>query len=173
MKKFIALIIAAFMMVSSFAVCEPIDPVSPYDRITMDMTDADVVALLGEGQEADAYLLFAESVLCAFYESGRLHAKAIAFGDIRDIAPFANIPMDKLKKLKQGALLEDVIAMIGSEGLEIMALNIADEENAGQRRVLAWQDADGEAVQMLFELDDGGWKLFAAVEIPAATAAGM
>ena len=129
------------------------------------MTKEAIEALAPLTQEGE-YLLFSGEVLLAFYESGRLKAKAMAFEDVRDIAPAASLPMEKIKKLKQGTEIDKVQAMIGAEGLEIMRMNLSDEDSSGVRRVLAWKDDDGEAVEMLFELDDNEWVLFAVVEIP-------
>ena len=46
-----------------------------------------------------------------------------------------------------------------------MKINLADEENAGVRRVLVWKTEAGNVVQALFELDDNEWVLFAIAEV--------
>ena len=70
--------------------------------------------------------------------------------------------------LRQGASIESVEELMGGSGREIAMLRLSDEENAGSRRVLAWANEAGDAMEALFELDDGQWVLFAAVRIPAA-----
>ena len=61
--------------------------------------------------------------------------------------------------------IDEVTEAFAAEGLEIMRINLADEENAGQRRVFVWKTNDGTVVQALFELDDNEWVLFAIAEV--------
>jgi len=128
---------------------------------------SDITALLGEGIHEGDYVIFSGEAACAFYESGRLRAKAVVFDAITDIAPTAEIPLDNLRKLRQGAHIDEITTLFGCEGLEIMKINLSDEEESGVRRVLAWQTEEKISVQALFELDDGEWVLFAIVESPA------
>jgi len=136
-----------------------------YDRIEMSKTKAELDDAFECAETEDGYFLYENSVLCAFYESGRLQAKTRVFESICDAAPVADIPLSKLSSYKQGMTIDEVTEAFGAEGLEIMRINLADEENAGQRRVLAWQTDAGIAVQALFELDDNEWVLFAIAEV--------
>jgi hypothetical protein len=113
----------------------------------------------------DGYFLLENEVLLSFYESGRLEAKTRFFENAADVSPIANIPLDKIAKYKQGMTIDEVTEAFAAEGLEIMRINLADEENAGQRRVFVWKTNDGTVVQALFELDDNEWVLFAIAEV--------
>ena len=61
--------------------------------------------------------------------------------------------------------IDDVTSAFGAEGLEIMKINLADEDDAGVRRVLVWKTEKNVVVQALFELDDNEWVLFAIAEV--------
>ncbi len=136
-----------------------------YEQIEMGFTKAELDEKYKCAETEDGYFLYEGKVLCAFYESGRLQAKARAFENAGEIAPTANIPLTKLSSYKQGMSIEKVTEAFGVEGLEIMKINLADEEDAGVRRVLVWKTEAGNVVQALFELDDNEWVLFAIAEV--------
>lgn len=136
-----------------------------YEQIEMTFTKAELDEKYDCTENEDGYFLYENEILCAFYESGRIQAKARAFENAGDIAPVANIPLDRLSSYKQGMTIEKVTEAFGAEGLEIMKINLADEENAGVRRVLVWKTEAGNVVQALFELDDNEWVLFAIAEV--------
>ena len=166
-KRGLLLVLAILFAWNACAFCESADEMPAYEQIEMSMTLEDVSLLLGEGRAEGDYLVFAESVICAFYESGRLQAKAMAYESLSEISPETSASTESLKSLKQGKTMEEVTAVLGAEGAEIMSINLSDEEDAGVRRVLAWHYAAGGGVQALFEEDEGEWKLFAIVGIPA------
>lgn len=166
MKKVLACLILLASFFSGICFSEEAE-VSAYDRIEMSFMKEEIVNLFGEGVREGEYEIFSGEVMCAFYESGRLMAKGLVYEAVCDIAPVADIPLESLKKLKQGAMISEITELFGCEGIEIMRINLSDEENAGVRLVLAWQNAEKITVQALFELDDGEWVLFAVAESPA------
>lgn len=162
MKRILAVILALIILCPvCFSESAATDA---YDLIEMSFTQDEIIKLLGEGEPAGEYVLFSESVLCAFYESGRLQAKCRVFDKITDAAVLCELPLEKLPSLKQGMPIDEFVDLIGTDGAEIMRINLSDEENAGMRRVIAWQNADGASIQALFEMDDGEWILFALAE---------
>lgn len=164
MKKPICIILVVFLLVIT-ACAETAVPTDVYDGISMSDRKAEIDAKYTFEETQDGYFLYEGEVLCAFYESGRLWAKARMFENAGDIAPIADIPLSKLSSYKQGMLLEEVEKAFGAQGLEIMRINLADEDDSGVRRVLVWKTGEGKVVQALFELDDNQWKLFAVAEV--------
>lgn len=168
MKKTL-LIMLVFCLVSCFAQAEVATPsqapTSVYDQIEMSAVKEEIDLLFEKEETEDGFFLYGGEVLCAFYESGRLQAKARVFENVADLAPTANIPLDKISGYKQGMTIDNVTSAFGAEGLEIMKINLADEENAGVRRVFVWKTEENVVVQALFELDDNEWKLFAIAEV--------
>ena len=165
MKKFVFI-----MLVLVLTMCAAFSEetfLKAYERVEMNFTYEEISKLFGKCEEQDGFFLFEDEVLCVFYESGRLQAKARVFDDLALLAPVAEYSSESLKKLKQGTSIEEVTEIFSVEGLEIMRINLSDEENPGVRRVLAWQNAEKANVQALFELDDGEWVLFAIAESPA------
>ena len=159
MKK---LILVLLMLAFSVCVAD-----SAYEAIQMDDTFDTVTARYGELIPAEEYLIADDAILC-FYESGRLQAKGRVYESILDAASETVGSFAEVKKLKQGAPLEKLLAILG-DGNEIMYINIADEENSGARRVLAWKNSDGNVLEALVERDNGGWILFAITEIEVNT----
>lgn len=168
MKKIICVLLCA-LFISVFACAEettPADaPIELYEQIEMSAVKEELEVEFTLTETEDSYFLLENEVLLAFYESGRLQAKARFFENAADVAPAANIPLDKIAKYKQGMTIEKVTKAFGTEGLEIMKINLADEENAGLRRVLVWKTNENAVVQALFELDDNDWVLFAIAEV--------
>ena len=162
MKKLLSWVLCAVLIASLFAFCEEIPM---YERIEMDDTLETLTERYGEPVlTEDGYADFG-GALCAFFESGRLRAKIVSFETLSEVAQVSDADFSKAKGLKKGASEEEVNALFGGAGAEIMRINLSDEENSGVQRVDAWINADGNAVQALFELDDGKWVLFAVVEI--------
>ena len=168
MKKLLAALLAMFICLLP-AISETAQTDSEikdlYEQIEMSFTKAELDEKYGCIETEEGYFLYENEILCAFYESGRLQAKSRAFENAGEIAPTANIPLTKLSSYKQGMTIEKVTEAFGCEGLEIMKINLADEENAGVRRVLVWKTEAGNVVQALFELDDNEWVLFAIAEV--------
>lgn len=132
-----------------------------YDTIGMGFTMEDF-APFGALVPVEGYYCV-DDALVSFYESGRLNAKCRLFNDVADVAAETDGAFDLVRKLKQGASLDRVTEILG-EGAEIMVINIADEDNPGMRKVLAWKDKQGGVLEALFEMDNGGWVLFALTE---------
>lgn len=168
MKKIICVLVAV-LLISVFACAEETTPAeAPDDLYSVIEMDAVKETLSGQYDMAETeggYFLLENEVLLAFYESGRLYAKARVFESAADIAPTANIPFNKLSSYKQGMTIDEVTSAFGAEGFEIMKINLADEDNAGVRRVLVWKNEENAVVQALFELDDNKWVLFAIAEV--------
>ncbi len=168
MKK-ILLIMLVFCLGSCFSLAEeatPSDaPASVYEQIEMSAVKEEIDLLFEKEETEDGFFVYGGEALCAFYESGRLQAKARVFENVADLAPIANIPLDKISGYKQGMTIDDVTSAFGAEGLEIMKINLADEDDAGVRRVLVWKTEKNVVVQALFELDDNEWVLFAIAEV--------
>lgn len=168
MKKLLAALLAMFICLLP-AIAETMQTDSEikdlYELIEMSFTKAELDEIYECAETEEGYFLYENEILCAFYESGRLQAKVRAFESAGDIAPVASISLNKLSSYKQGMTIEKVIEAFGNEGLEIMKINLADEENAGVRRVLVWKTEAGNVVQALFELDDNEWVLFAIAEV--------
>ena len=162
MKKTLALIVMLAAVLSLICCAE--ETPSAYESIEMSFFKEDVIALFGEGTSDGEYMVLNGEVACAFYESGRLMAKSLVFENIAEVAQEAEIPLEKIRKLKQGTHFDEVKALMGADGTEIMRINLSDEDNAGVRRVMAWQNAGKVSVQALFELDDGEWLLFTIAE---------
>lgn len=168
MKKAICVLLCT-LFVSVFACAEEATPAEAanglYEQIEMSAVREEIEKEFTLTETEDGYFLMENEVLLAFYESGRLYAKARQFENAADIAPIANIPLEKIAGYKQGMTIEEVTEAFGAEGLEIMEINLADEENAGLRRVLVWKTEENVVVQALFELDDNEWVLFAIAEV--------
>ena len=161
MKRLLALAVCLALI----AVCAAAEETDAYSLIEMTDTFETILEKLGAPAANDGEYADFGGVLCAFFESGRLQAKLRRFDDVRSIAARANGDFAAAKRLKKGALLADVNAMMGGEGEEIMRINLSDEETSGVQTVLAWVNADSQVMEALFELDDGEWTLFAVVEI--------
>ncbi len=168
MKKIICAVLFV-LLVSVFACAEEATPAEApaglYDAIGMDAVKETLDGQYEMVGTEDGYYLLENEVLLAFYDSGRIYAKARVFESAADVAPTANLPLDKLSSYKQGMTIDEVTSAFGAEGLEIMKINLADEENAGVRRVLVWKTEADVVVQALFELDDNEWVLFAIAEV--------
>ena len=168
MKKVICVLLCV-LFVSVFACAEEATPAEAitglYEQIEMSAVKEDLEAKFTLTETEDGYFLLEDEVLLAFYESGRLQAKTRRFENAADVAPAADIPLDAISKYKQGMTIEEVTEAFGAEGLEIMRINLADEEDAGLRRVLVWKTDENVVVQALFELDDNEWVLFAIAEV--------
>ena len=161
MKKLLSWVLCAVLIASLFAFCEELPM---YERIEMNDTLETLTERYGGPVlTEDGYADFG-GVLCAFFESGRLRAKIVSFDAISEAASFTDSDFSGARNLKKGAPEEEVNALFGGAGAEIMRINLSDEENSGVQRVDAWVNADGNAVQALFELEDGKWVLFAIVE---------
>lgn len=161
MKKLLSWVLCAVLIASLFAYCEEIPM---YERIEMKDTLETLIGKLGEPVwTQEGYADFG-GALCAFFESGRLRAKIVSFETLSEVAQVSDADFSKAKGLKKGAPEEEVNALFGGACAEIMRINLSDEENSGVQRVDAWVNADGNAVQALFELEDGKWVLFAIVE---------
>ena len=168
MKRMVLLVLVmlVYLAASGENAATPSEAVSAYDRIEMSMTKDEIAHLFDGVYDQDGeYIVFGGEVMCVFFESGRLQAKAKVFEDARDIAPVCAIPVKELSSYKQGMLISEVAEAFGSEGIEIMKINLADEDNAGVRRVFVWKTETNDCVQALFELDDNMWKLFAIAEV--------
>lgn len=168
MKKWICMIL--IWMLAALTACaetaSPFEaPADLYESIPMSAWKTELDKRHAFEETQDGYFLYDGGVLCAFYESGRLWAKARAFDSAEEIAPEADIPLEKLSSYKQGMLISEVENAFGAPGLEIMKINLADEDDSGVRRVLVWKTEEGNVVQALFELDDNEWKLFAIAEV--------
>ena len=158
MKRIFSLVLCALLLAASAET-------DAYRAIDMTDTRETLAQRLGTPEEtAEGYADFG-GVLCDFFESGRLRAKIRAFDDAKAIAARTDGDFAAAKKLKKGALLADVNAVMGGEGTEIMRINLSDEETSGVQMVLAWVSAQSNLMEALFELDDGEWTLFAVVEI--------
>lgn len=167
MRKFLCILLA-YLSVFCIAFSEETAQdasVDLYEQIEMSAVKDELDQAFECVQTEDGYILYENEVLCAFYESGRLMAKARAFENAADIAPVAGVPLEKLSSYKQGMTIEEVTDAFGAEGLEIMKINLADEDDAGVRRVLVWKTEANVVVQALFELDDNEWVLFAIAEV--------
>ena len=162
-KRFLALL--AVLLMLPCAIAETDAPEDLYAIIEMTAVKAELDERYDCIETEDGYFLYEGEVLCAFYESGRLQAKTRVFENVGDIAPVADLPIEKLSSYKQGMTLAEVTGAFGEEGLEIMKTNLADEENSGVRLVLVWKTENGDVVQALFELDDNEWVLFAIAEV--------
>ena len=160
MKRIIC-IITALVLTCAFALSE--DVTSVYETIQMSDTLNQIREKLGEGEEIDDFIRYGD-VLLAFYESGRLQAKGLYFDDISEVAAKTQADFALVRKFKQGTPLSELTAILG-EGKEIMTINLADEENANIRKLLAWQNEDGGILEALIELDDDEWLVFALGEI--------
>lgn len=136
-----------------------------YEAIDMASTREALEAEFAEYSYEGEYMLIEGSALCAFYENGRLRAKSRAFESIRELASLCPNDVTLAKQLKQGAPLEDLERLLGCAGAEFMRINVTDAQDSGVQRLLAWQNANGLTLEALFELDDGEWRLLAAVEI--------
>ncbi len=137
-----------------------------YSEIGMDEKLEALIERYGEPTADGELLVFDGGFACAFYESGTMQVKARVFADVKELAAMTNIDIKaKAQSFKQGDSLELVESELGIAGVEIMRIKISDEEDSGIRRVLAWQDASGSAYEMLFESEDGGWKLFYVVSV--------
>lgn len=156
MKKFLLAVLILVMTVACAAE-------GAYGMIAADATLETVTAAFGAPAEKDEYLL-CDDTLLSFWESGRLQAKIRDCENIAEVAAVTESSFDAVLKLKQGAPVDKVISELG-EGNEIMLITLADEDNAGVRKVLAWKHADGEVLEALFELDGGEWVLFAITVI--------
>ena len=160
MKRSVSILLALMLAVCISAAEEP-KPV--YEAVLMTDTYEDVNARYGEGITFGDYLNYGDALL-AFYESGRLQAKGLYYEDIREVAAMTEGDFALVRDFKQGTELKELTAILG-EGREIMCMNLADEDDAGQRRLYAWKDAEGNVLEALVELDDGEWLLFAIGEI--------
>ena len=159
MKKLTALLAVVMLLCAAWAETD-----ADYGRVEMTDTLETVVQKLNEpAWTQEGYADFG-GVLCAFYESGRLQAKAVKFDDIHAVAMATEVDFAPVRKLRQGTSIESVREIMGSEGTEIVRINPSDEENSGVMCVLAWKKEDGSVMQTLFEMEDGKWVLFAAVE---------
>ena len=136
---------------------------SAYEQIEMASTLEEITLLFGEGEPVGEYLAFGDA-LCAFYESGRLTAKSLSYEDVREKAAMTQADFAKVRDFREGALLSNLTDILGP-GTEILRMNLSDEDNAGQRILLAWQNESGGVLEALFELDAGEWILFAIGEI--------
>lgn len=168
MKKMIFVLLAVFLVCQcAFAENEAPEEAAKdlYSGIEMNVLMENLSDLYEIRETEDGYFLVNGEVLLAFYESGRLQAKARTFENVSDIAPIAQIPLSELSGYKQGMPVQEVISAFGAEGLEIMRINLADEDDAGLRRVLVWKTQENKVVQALFELDDNEWVLFAIAEV--------
>lgn len=167
MKKILACILS-FLFLIVPALSENASPEEVgsdlYDRIEMSARKDELDLKYACTETEENYFLYENEVMCVFYESGRLQAKLRAFESVLDVAPVADIPLDKLPSYKQGMKIDEVTGAFGCEGFEIMKINLADEDDAGVRRVLVWKTETGVHVQALFELDDNEWVLFAIAE---------
>ena len=159
MKKVLCVVIALMLLVCT-ALAE-----TGYDEIDMKDTRETLISRYGEPAYTEEGYADFGGVLCAFYESGRLQAKLMNFDDVVDVAALTEYDFAQAKKLRSGESIENVLVLMGGEGTEIARINLSDEDTSGVQRVLAWKNAKGNAMEMLFELDDGHWVLFAAVEI--------
>ena len=161
MKRLLALAVCLALI----AVCAAAEETDAYSLIEMTDTFETISEKLGAPAANDGEYADFGGVLCAFFDSGRLQAKMRGFDDVRSVAAPTNGDFAAAKRLKKGALLADVSAILGGEGEEIMRVNLSDEETSGVQTVLAWVNADSQVMEALFELDDGEWTLFAVVEI--------
>lgn len=168
MKKIMGVLLLV-LLISVFACAEEATPAEApedlYDAIEMSDTREMLEARFELNETEDGYFILENQVLLAFFEGGRLQAKARVFENAGEIAPAAAVPLDKLPSYKQGKPIDEVTEAFGAEGFEIMKINLADEDNAGLRRVLVWKSETGAVVQALFELDDNRWVLFAIAEV--------
>lgn len=164
-KRIVALaVLAVFALFAAYG--ETAEKTDAYASVDMGMKLEEVSRLLGAHEEREEGILaFPGGVLLSFYESGRIRAKALDFEDDGFVQTVEKIPLQAVQKLKQGALYEDVTALMGTEGTEIMRINLSDEDTPGVRRVLAWRDEAGMSIQALFELDSEAWVLFAVAGI--------
>lgn len=162
------LLLSLLVLVFACAAAHCEETASVYDDISMTELLPELVARLDEPLlTEDGYYDFGGALVAA-YESGRLRGKILAFDDIAAVAAPSQADFTQAHSLRQGASIESVEELMGGSGREIAMLRLSDEENAGSRRVLAWANEAGDAMEALFELDDGQWVLFAAVRIPAA-----
>ncbi|MBR4235338.1 MAG: hypothetical protein IKR85_04665 [Clostridia bacterium] len=134
-----------------------------YSEIEMSASLDSLTEKYGQGEQCGDYIRFGNA-LCAFYESGRLLAKARYFDDVREAAAFSEGNFAKASRLKYGTPLDEISALLG-EGCEIMRINLSDEDEPGHRIVLAWQNARGEVLEALLELEDDVWVLFALGDV--------
>ncbi len=162
-----AMLLSLLILLFACAAAHCEEAPSVYDDISMTELLPELIARLGEpALTEDGYYDFGGALVSA-YESGRLKGKILAFDDVADVAAVSQADFTQAHSLRQGASLESVEALMGVPGREIARLRLSDEENAGSRLVLAWVNDAGDAMETLFELDDGQWVLFAAVRIPA------
>ena len=159
--KRIACVLLTLALMGAFAFSE--QTASVYETVAMSDTLETITESLGEGEAVDDFIKYGDALL-VFYESGRLNAKGLYFDDVRDVAPMAQGNFALVRDFKQGTGLSEITALLG-QGKEIMARTLADEDDAGLRKLYAWQDANGHVLEALVELDDGEWVLFALGEI--------
>ncbi len=164
-KKYSAILLA-LMLALTCACALSEEERDAYSEVGMNETLKELTERYGEPAPEGDLLVFADGFACTFFENGALRVKARVFTDVRDIASLSEADIKaKARSFKQGDSLEYVEAELGAAGAELMRVNISDAENSGVRRVLAWRDADGGALEMLFESEDGGWKLFYVVSV--------
>ena len=164
MRRISALILVLLMSLSLFAAQgEDAAPENAYQKIKMSFTREDIETLFDEGIKQNEYIRF-DDVLCAFFESGRLQAKSLYYQDIRDVAAPTKGDFAAVRDKKQGTPEQELSDILG-EGTEVLRMNLSDEDDAGQRKLIAWKNAEGGVMEALFEIDDGEWILFALGEI--------
>ena len=162
MKKAIVILLALVCLTAtSFAGNETEESI--YARIEMSDNLEIIQARFGEGIKEGDYYLFGDA-LTAFFDSGRIRAKSLAYDDIHTVAALTTADFALVRDFKQGTAQDQLFKFLG-KGREIMTINLSDKDNAGVRTLYAWKNEAGGILEALFELDGVDWILFALGEI--------